>query len=121
MRVAVGSQNPAKVSAVRAAFTKMQMDVEIIGIGTDSEVSEQPFSDEETMNGAVNRARNVLKNAQNNGPLFDFGIGLEGGVVETPFGLFVCNWGAVVDRHGNVGIGGGHRVQLPETIAYALR
>ena len=121
MRVAVGSQNPAKVSAVQAAFAKMQMDVEVTGIGTDSGVSEQPFSDEETIHGAVNRARHVFKTAQNYGQLLDFGIGLEGGVVETPYGLFVCNWGAVVDRHGNVSIGGGHRVQLPENIARALR
>lgn len=121
VRVAVGSQNPAKIGAVHTAFAKMEMDVEIIGIGTNSEVSEQPFSDEETINGAINRARNVLKNVQAGGQPCDYGIGLEGGVVETPFGLFVCNWGAVTDRHGNVGIGGGHRVQLPDTIAQALR
>src|SRR5690606_24422552 len=47
-------------------------------------------------------------------------IGLEGGVVETPFGLCVCNWGAVVSREGVIGIGGGHRVLLPHAIAQEL-
>lgn len=115
LRVAIGSKNPAKINAVRMAFEMMGMEAEVTGINVESGVPDQPFSDEETVRGAVTRARNVLAQGD-----FDYGIGLEGGVTETPYGLFMCNWGAVADRDGNVGIGGGHRVQLPSQIAKPL-
>lgn len=119
MRVVVGSHNPAKIEAVHTAFEKMGLEANITGVDVETGVSAQPFTDEETIEGAIHRAENSL-NAQD-GEVVDFGIGLEGGVVETPYGLFVCNWGAVVSKDGVVGIGGGHRVQLPDTIAQELR
>lgn len=118
MRVGVGSQNPSKITAVRTAFEKMGFDTEVVGVEVHSGVADQPFSNEDTMRGAVNRARQVLDTPE--GERFDYGIGLEGGVVETSYGLFVCNWGAVADRTGIVGIGGGHQVQLPHAIAEPL-
>jgi len=84
LRVAVGSKNPAKIKAVHAAFERMQMEVEVVGIDVPSGVAAQPFSDEETITGAVNRAKAVIGD-------FDYGIGLEGGVAESSFGLFLCN------------------------------
>lgn len=120
LRVAVGSKNPAKIEAVRAAFQLLGHAVEVTGLEVESGVAAQPFSDEDTIQGAVNRAKAVLAHKLPNGP-FDYGVGLEGGVVESPFGLFIVNWGAVVDANGTVGIGGGHRLQLPERIAGRLR
>lgn len=121
MRVAVGSANRVKVKAVESALEQMGIQAEVVGFDVESGVSNQPFSDEETIQGAVNRARAALKQEAGHISEFDFGIGLEGGVVDTPHGMFVCNWGAVVDRDGTVGIGGGHRVLLPEPIAEQLR
>ncbi|GAB7387826.1 DUF84 family protein [Bacillaceae bacterium] len=119
LRVAVGSRNPAKVEAARAAFCAIGLAAEVAGIAVPSGVPPQPFSDEETIRGAINRAKAAL--ACGGEAPYDYGIGLEGGVVETEYGMFVCNWGAVVDREGTVGIGGGHRVQLPPAIASAVR
>lgn len=118
LRVAVGSTNPVKIKAVCSAFAKMGLDAEVTGVEVDSKVSEQPFSDEETIEGAINRARAALKSAQ--GAPFDYGIGLEGGVVQTPYGMFVCNWGAVVNAREVTGIGGGHRVLLPPALVDGL-
>lgn len=114
LRIALGSKNPAKLNAVQSAFQRMGLAVEIIGVDAPSQVSDQPFSDEETIQGALNRAKGACDS-------FDYGIGLEGGVVETPYGMFLCNWGAVVNPDGQMGIGGGHRVQLPEEIAAKVR
>ncbi len=61
----------------------------VIPVSASSGVAEQPFSDEETVLGAVNRARNALRLVK-----ADIGIGLEGGVVETGHGLFFCAIGA---------------------------
>lgn len=118
MRVAVGSQNPAKIGAVRAAFVQMGFHVNVVGREVESGVANQPISDEETIRGAVNRALSAVHPAD--GQPFDFGVGLEGGVVETPFGWFVCNWGAIANDAGIVGIGGGHRVQLPQALVDSL-
>ncbi len=111
MKIVVGSTNPAKVQAV----INIYKEAEVISLQVESGVSEQPFSDEETMNGAVNRARNCLleKGA-------DIGIGLEGGVVKMERGLFVCNWGAMATKDGNIFIAGGARIPLPGMIADRL-
>jgi len=118
LHIALGSKNTVKIEAVRSAFTRMGYTFKLEGTEVSSEVSAQPFSDDETIEGAINRAKNALHTA---GSTCDYGIGLEGGVTETSNGLFLCNWGAVVNRTGKVGIGGGHRLQLPEEIAAQLR
>ncbi len=118
LKIGVGSKNPAKIEAVKSAFIKMGFDIEAYSIEVDSGVSDQPFSDEETIEGAIHRAKNVLSHSND---AFDYGIGLEGGVIETEYGAFVCNWGAIIDRDGKVGIGGGNRILLPQNIIERLK
>lgn len=116
MLVAIGSKNPAKINAVKLAFKEINIEVDIHPMNVPSGVSEQPFSDEETIKGAVQRAENCLNN---NG--VDIAIGLEGGVTESEFGLCVCNWGAIVEKEKTPIIAGGARIILPEEIASRLR
>ncbi|WML45689.1 DUF84 family protein [Neobacillus sp. PS3-40] len=113
MKIIIGSKNPAKIMAVKNAFPE---DIEIISLDIPSGVRDQPFSDEETIKGAINRAMNSLHAA-----LGDIGIGLEGGVQETTQGLFICNWGALVSKNMEPIIAGGARILLPEEIANRLR
>ncbi len=91
MTVFVGSDNPVKINAVRQALRVKFPDVKIIGTAVESEVSEQPFTDEETREGAYNRARNVLALGHQLIELGEvetdeneviLGVGLEGGVFE---------------------------------------
>jgi inosine/xanthosine triphosphatase len=117
LKIGVGTKNPAKLEAVKSAFSTMGYDIELIGIDVTSGVAAQPFSDDETITGAINRAKSVMEHPDSH---FDFAIGLEGGVVDTKFGLFLCNWGAVVSASGELGIGGGHRVQLPSVLSLEL-
>ncbi|RXI98599.1 DUF84 family protein [Anaerobacillus alkaliphilus] len=109
MRVAIGSKNPTKVAAVEGVLGSS---FEIVALDVPSEVSEQPFGDEETIRGAVNRAKACLKSVN-----VDFAIGLEGGVTETEYGLMVINWGALVDYKGNVFIASGARAVLPGEVS----
>lgn len=60
LRVAIGSKNPAKVGAVKLAFDTMGIAAEIVGVEVESGVSAQPFSDEETIQGAVQRAKAIM-------------------------------------------------------------
>lgn len=116
LKIAIGTTNPAKVQAIQKAFDEQYKEVQFQCLKTESYVSEQPMSDQETIEGALNRAKNVLKATDS-----DVGIGLEGGVSETLYGMFVCNWGALVDRQGNEIIGGGARISLPNEISRELK
>lgn len=115
MKIIIGSKNPAKIEAVKQAFTMEHF--QFSSVNASSGVSNQPFSDEETIIGAINRATNAL--SQGDGQI---GIGLEGGVHETSFGLFLCNWGALVTNQDDKPIvAGGARILLPEEVALAVK
>ncbi|RBW69561.1 inosine/xanthosine triphosphatase [Bacillus taeanensis] len=116
LNIAVGSKNPTKLKAVQSAFEKMGCEVQVTGIDVSSGVADQPFSDDETITGAINRAKAVMASGK-----FDYGFGLEGGIEETSFGMLLCNWGAVVNADGEINIGGGIRILLPESIAKGVR
>lgn len=113
MYVAVGSKNQTKVKAVEEAFKGYHATVK--GVDVPSGVSEQPFSDEETIQGAINRAQAALKISDS-----EIGIGLEGGVQQTKFGMMLCNWGALVQPGKTPIISGGARILLPKEIEHRL-
>ncbi|PLR98183.1 DUF84 family protein [Bacillus sp. T33-2] len=113
MLIAIGSNNPAKILAAESAFKTYQC--KVVPVDAPSGVSAQPFSDEETIKGAVNRAFGAagLLDAQ-------IGIGLEGGVHQTESGLFLCNWGALAARGMEPIIAGGARILLPKEVSDRL-
>jgi len=114
IKVGIGSTNPVKVKAVQNAVQKVWQTAVFAPISAPSGVSDMPMSDEETLLGATNRARVALAGA-------DFGIGMEGGVHEEPFGLMLMGWVVVMDKNGRLGISGTNRIMLPETIANRVR
>jgi inosine/xanthosine triphosphatase len=114
---AVGSTNPVKVNCVRAAVQQFWPDAQTLGIATHSQVSDQPMSDEEMFTGARNRARQALAQM----PEASHGVGLEGGVLDTPEGMWAYAWMVVVDRHGRLGKGQSGRFLLPEGVAALVR
>ncbi|WP_261130726.1 DUF84 family protein [Bacillus sp. Marseille-Q3570] len=113
MIVGVGSKNPAKVQAVSSIVESLSWQVE--GMDVPSLVSAQPFSDAETRKGAVNRAIGCVDAG------FNIGIGLEGGVVDTPDGLFLCNWGALATKEQNTYVASGAKILLPKGISDPVR
>jgi len=110
--IAVGSANPAKIDAVGAAISGIWPEATVRGVPVPSGVSAMPTSDEECLAGARNRARaaRAVANA-------DFGVGLEGGVSQTPAGLMLVGWVAVVDADGAEGVSSTARLPLPAPIA----
>ncbi|MFL6559416.1 MAG: DUF84 family protein, partial [Bacillus sp. (in: firmicutes)] len=57
MKIIIGSKNPAKITAVKNSFSHED---EFVSLDIPSGVSEQPFSDEEKIRGAINRAATAL-------------------------------------------------------------
>lgn len=77
-KIIVASKNPVKINATRTAFEKVfpNETFEVTGMQVPSFVSNQPMSDAETLEGAINRAENVkLANKT-----ADFWVGIEGGI-----------------------------------------
>lgn len=112
MLVAVGSKNSAKIETAKRVFAKTYPDAKIEGIEVVSGVSSQPLTDDTTIKGAINRATRA-RDALN----ADFGIGFEGGALRTKYGFFMSAWCAVIDRKGNIGLGGGNNMLLPDSVA----
>ena len=114
MKICIGTKNVAKTAAVKHAF-KDYTEKEFYEYNVNSGVSDQPFSDEETMTGAINRARKALVEGKG-----DIGIGLEGGVHLLNEELFLCNWGALVLNDGRTFVAGGARIPLPKEVQMEL-
>jgi inosine/xanthosine triphosphatase len=116
-RVAVGSKNPVKLAAARAVVTRLVSNMTVEAIDVASGVPDQPFGDEQTIEGALARARAAREKLD-----ADFGIGLEGGVVEMPDGsMRTCAWAGVVSRSGRHGVGGSLAMPLPDSVARLIR
>ena len=116
LKIAVGSTNPVKLAAVKAVLAQAYPQAEFVAVDVPSAVPAQPWGDDQTRQGALNRAGVVL--AQTGA---DLGVGLEGGVKDTPVGLMTCAWCAIVNAAGRVGFGGGVNMLLPPLVAQVLR
>ncbi|MBD8016516.1 DUF84 family protein [Microbacterium sp. APC 3898] len=113
IRAVIASKNPAKINAVSSILANLEWTVDLSAVEAASGVSEQPFSQEETRQGAKNRAANALGD-------FDFAIGLEGGVYEMEGILYLCNWGALTTKDGRMYTAAGAQIPLPKAIADKL-
>lgn len=94
MNVIVGSKNPVKINAVRNVLNEIYDEVNVIGVNVDSGVPPQPFGKDETIQGAINRAKNAF--SEN----FDLSVGIESGLMEIEnsiTGYIDLQWCAVFD------------------------
>ncbi|GBD20276.1 Non-canonical purine NTP phosphatase [bacterium HR28] len=113
VRLALGSQHPTKRAAVERVAPHFWPSWELVCVAVPSGVRAQPLSDEETVAGALARARAARSETD-----ADFGIGLESGVAPGPLGRwYVVSWAVVVDREERLGIGGAERFPLPDQLA----
>ncbi|MDP4039759.1 MAG: inosine/xanthosine triphosphatase [Candidatus Pacearchaeota archaeon] len=87
-KVIIASKNPVKIQAVKNGFEKMfpNQEFDFVGISVPSNVADQPFSNDETLLGAQNRADNSSNEVKD----ADFYVGIEGGIehVETEMEAF---------------------------------
>lgn len=115
--IAVGSTNPVKIGAVRSAIGRIAPHVEVQGVAVESGVRDQPWGDDETIRGAVARAR-----AAREALGADWGVGIEGGVIDED-GTIVrtCAWAAIVGREGKPGVGGSLSLELPPGVGALVR
>ncbi|HWQ83083.1 MAG TPA: inosine/xanthosine triphosphatase [Anaerolineales bacterium] len=120
--IAIASHNPVKIEAARQGFQSAfpEQAFTLIPVTADSGVSAQPFSDQETLAGAEERATQASLAL----PDADYWVGIEGGVEEHPCGMAAFAW--VVARgavRGAALTGRGRSAAffLPEAVAALVR
>lgn len=132
MRVHLGSSNPLKAEAVANVFRKVfksEIIVELVDINL--EIPKQPF-EEETLQGAIERAKRALKDA-------DYGVGIEGGLIQFASSqvtslqvkgpksnlltdlFFSVQFCAIVDQAGKLTVGHGSGFLLPDQVIAKLK
>ncbi len=115
-RIAVGSRNPVKVSAVTAVVRQFAPGATVEGVPVASGVPDQPVGDDETIRGAATRARAARLALD-----ADIGVGIEGVVEEADGHMRSCAWAAVSLRDGREFIGGSLAMPLPPAVAALVR
>ena len=123
-KIIVASKNPVKINASLEGFQGMfpGNTYTAHGITVPSGVPDQPFSDTETLQGALNRAQN----AREQEPHADYWIGIEGGVEDTPDQtagtLQSFAWVVIIDREeGRTGKARTAAYYQPEEVARLVR
>ncbi|WP_205502369.1 inosine/xanthosine triphosphatase [Rufibacter psychrotolerans] len=113
-KVVVASTNPVKVQAALAGLKRMfpESTFRAEPVSVASGVADQPYSDEETLTGALNR----VQNARAAHPDADFWVGLEGGVQATDGELATFAW-IVVQAGEKVGKARSGTFFLPQAVA----
>jgi|SRR3989344_9021651 len=110
MKIAVGSENPIKIKAVKKAFVKVWPEGKwtVYGFAVKSGVSRQPMSDEECIKGARNRAGAALEKKE-----ADFGVGIEAGLQKIGKDYFDCGWVVILHKNGKFGMASSARIWTP--------
>ena len=116
--ILVASQNPVKAQAALAGFQRMfpGETFELRTVMVASGVSEQPFSSDETLQGAMQRAQS----ARQLDPWADYWVGIEGGVEEHGEELCAFAWIAIL-ADSLTGIGRTGTFYLPPAVAALIR
>ncbi len=114
----VGSKNPVKISAAKLALATVFPDAEIIcdGISAPSNVPDQPMTETETREGAINR----LRYCQKKQPTADYYFAMEGGVDNFSQGPATFAFVAISDQN-NLSIGRSTNLPLPKQVFEALQ
>jgi len=109
MKLIIASANPVKIQSALHGFQQMfpAESFTVEGISVPSGVSDQPMTDEETLQGAFNRASNIRAAHPN----ADYWIGIEGGCEEKHGELWTFAWVVVLGSNslprlrGRAGVG----------------
>jgi inosine/xanthosine triphosphatase len=115
MKIILGSTSEQKMKIVQMAVSG----AEVVSVGVESGVADQPLDEETTIQGAVNRAKNAIA-AYESGD-FDLAMGLEGGLVwENDLYNLLCV-AAIVDQEGKVTLGKSEKRPLPKEVSEQVK
>ncbi|MEI6533243.1 MAG: inosine/xanthosine triphosphatase [Candidatus Roizmanbacteria bacterium] len=113
MKVAIGSTNPSKIEAVRLSFSSVWPEISFgfEAVQVNSDVPAQPMNWEETLQGAINRAKKSIQLTK-----ADYGVGLEGGMQSFGDVWLSAGWMVVINDKDEIGIGTSPSIQMSPKI-----
>ena len=112
MKILMGTKNPGKIEGARQAFEKYFDNIEIQGISVESEVSEQPVN-EEILQGAKNRVKNLKNYAKENKMQVDYFIASEAGITDSLGEWIDFNAAVIEDSKGVQSVGISQGFEIP--------
>ena len=112
MKVLIGTKNPGKIEGARQAFEKYFDNVEIRGIPVNSDVGDQPVN-EEILQGAKNRVKNLKKYAKENQLEPDFYVSSEAGITNSLGEWIDINCVVIEDSNGFQSMGTSQGFPIP--------
>ncbi len=113
MKILIGTKNKSKIEGAKAAFEKYFENVEVEGVKVSSDVSDEP-KNEEILEGAKNRIKNIKLYAKENNIEADFYIATEGGLANG-FGKWInVNLAAIESSKGTFSMGISPAYQVPD-------
>lgn len=113
MKILMGTKNPGKIEGARQAFEKYFDNIDIEGIAVESNVGAQPVN-EEILQGAKNRIKNLKKYANNNNIKADFYIASEAGITNLLGEWIDINAVVIEDSKGFQSIGISQGFPIPD-------
>ena len=116
--IIIASKNPVKINAFSLGYQSMfpEKNNEIIGVSVPSDVSDQPMTDKETLDGARNRAANARKA----NPDASLWVGIEGGIEDSQQGMHAFAW-VVIQSASQTGEARTGTFMLPNEVARLVR
>lgn len=113
MQILMGTKNPGKIEGAKQAFEKYFEDINIQGIGVSSEVGDQPIN-QELLQGAKNRVKNLKTYAKENNLQVDYYIASEAGITDMLGEWIDINVAVIEDATGLQSIGTSQGFPIPE-------
>lgn len=113
MKILMGTKNPGKIEGAKQAFERYFDDVEVLGIPVSSDVSDQPFN-EEILQGAKNRVKNLKEYAIKNNIVADYYVATEAGIFNFLEEFIDINSAVIEDMNGLQSVGISQGFQIPE-------
>lgn len=113
MKILMGTKNPGKIEGAKQAFEKYFDNVEIEGIPVSSDVGNQPIN-EEILQGAKNRVKNLKEYAENNNMQADFYVSSEAGITNSLGEWIDINCVVVESKEGLQSIGTSQGFPIPD-------
>ena len=113
MKILMGTKNPGKIEGARQAFAKYFDNIEIEGIAVESNVGAQPVN-EEILQGAKNRIKNLKEYANTNNIKADFYIASEAGITNLLGEWIDINAVIIEDSKGFQSIGTSQGFPIPD-------
>lgn len=113
MKVLMGTKNPGKIEGAKQAFEKYFDNVEIEGIPVNSDVGDQPVN-EEILQGAKNRVKNLKEYAKNNNIKADYFVSSEAGITNLLGEWIEINCAVVENIEGLQSVGTSQGFPIPD-------